>query len=68
MIATMNQFSWIGIILGAILYQTCIAVLDATGWPRSSIFAVSAALMLPIVLLYRPTDEGRAKSIETAVY
>jgi MFS family permease len=57
MIATMNQFSWIGIILGAILYQLCIAVLDATGWPRSSIFAVAAALMLPVVLLYRPTDD-----------
>ena len=69
MIATMNQFSWIGIILGAILYQACIALLDATGWPRSSIFAVAAALMLPVVILYRPTDEGVADPLlETPVY
>lgn len=60
MIATMNQFSWVGIILGAILYQTCILVLDATGWPRSSIFAVAAALMLPVAILYRPSDEALA--------
>jgi MFS family permease len=60
MIATMNQFSWIGIIVGAVLYQACILVLDATGWPRSSIFAVAAALMLPVVILYRPKDEPTA--------
>jgi MFS family permease len=57
MIATMNQCSWVGIILGAVLYQACIAVLDATGWPRSAIFGVAAALMLPVALLYRPKDE-----------
>ena len=28
MIATMNQFSWIGIILGAIVYEACIRVLE----------------------------------------
>jgi acyl-[acyl-carrier-protein]-phospholipid O-acyltransferase/long-chain-fatty-acid--[acyl-carrier-protein] ligase len=60
MIATMNQFSWIGIILGAIVYQTCIYVLDRTGWPRSSIFAVAAVLMLPVALFYRPKDEALA--------
>jgi acyl-[acyl-carrier-protein]-phospholipid O-acyltransferase/long-chain-fatty-acid--[acyl-carrier-protein] ligase len=65
MIATMNQFSWIGIILGAILYQVCILVLDNTGqdqagWPRSAIFAVAAAIMLPVTLLYRPKDEKLA--------
>lgn len=58
MIATMNQFSWIGIILGAIVYQACIAVLDATGAPRSAIFGVTAALMLPVALFYRPKDEA----------
>ena len=35
MIATMNQCSWIGIILGAIVYQTCILVLDAIGGPAA---------------------------------
>jgi acyl-[acyl-carrier-protein]-phospholipid O-acyltransferase/long-chain-fatty-acid--[acyl-carrier-protein] ligase len=65
MIATMNQFSWIGIILGAILYQACILVLDLTaqdgaGWPRSTIFAVAAAIMLPVALFYRPKAEKLA--------
>ena len=32
-------------------------VLDATGWPRSTIFAVTALLMLPVALFYRPKDE-----------
>lgn len=58
MIATMNQCSWLGIILGAVLYALCIDVLDAVGGPRSAIFAVSAALMLPVALFYRPKDEA----------
>ncbi len=57
MIATMNQFSWVGIIIGAVLYEGCLWVLDATGWPRSVVFAVTAALMLPVAILYRPQDE-----------
>jgi acyl-[acyl-carrier-protein]-phospholipid O-acyltransferase/long-chain-fatty-acid--[acyl-carrier-protein] ligase len=56
MIATMNQCSWIGIILGAILYKTCLTVLDKFDGPRSAIFAVTAALILPVALLYRPRD------------
>jgi hypothetical protein len=39
------------------LYNACIMVLDATGWPRNTIFAVTAALMLPVALFYRPKDE-----------
>jgi MFS family permease len=57
MIATMNQFSWIGIILGAILYQSSLVVLTKLDWPRSTIFAVTAVLMLPVAILYRPKDE-----------
>lgn len=57
MIATMNQCSWIGIILGAVLWEAWQKVLDATGWPPSSMFAVSAVLMLPVALFYRPKDE-----------
>jgi MFS family permease len=57
MIATMNQCTWVGIILGSVIYATCIWVLDRTGWPRSTIFAVTAVLMLPVAILYRPTDE-----------
>jgi len=61
MIATMNQCTWVGIILGAIVYQACILVLDATGGPRSAIFAVAAVLMLPVALFYRPQDQVLAE-------
>jgi acyl-[acyl-carrier-protein]-phospholipid O-acyltransferase/long-chain-fatty-acid--[acyl-carrier-protein] ligase len=62
MIATMNQFSWIGIILGAIVYQGCIHLLDVTGWPRNTLFAVAAALFLPVAMFYRPKDEPLAEA------
>jgi acyl-[acyl-carrier-protein]-phospholipid O-acyltransferase/long-chain-fatty-acid--[acyl-carrier-protein] ligase len=57
MIATMNQFSWVGVILGAVLYQACLSVLNATGWPRSTIFGITAVLILPVAIFYRPQDE-----------
>jgi acyl-[acyl-carrier-protein]-phospholipid O-acyltransferase/long-chain-fatty-acid--[acyl-carrier-protein] ligase len=57
MIATMNQCTWVGIILGSVLYGVCIWVLDRTGWPRSTIFVVTAVLMLPVAIFYRPKDE-----------
>jgi acyl-[acyl-carrier-protein]-phospholipid O-acyltransferase/long-chain-fatty-acid--[acyl-carrier-protein] ligase len=57
MIATMNQCTWIGVILSAVLYKICIEILDATGGPRNLIFAVCAAIMLPVALFYRPKDE-----------
>jgi acyl-[acyl-carrier-protein]-phospholipid O-acyltransferase/long-chain-fatty-acid--[acyl-carrier-protein] ligase len=60
MIATMNQFSWVGVILGAIIYNICLEVLHKTGWPRASIFAVTGLLMLPVALFYRPKDERLA--------
>jgi acyl-[acyl-carrier-protein]-phospholipid O-acyltransferase/long-chain-fatty-acid--[acyl-carrier-protein] ligase len=56
-IATMNQISWIGVILGAVVYKYCLVVLDYTGWPRAAIFAVAATLMLPVAIFYRPKDE-----------
>jgi acyl-[acyl-carrier-protein]-phospholipid O-acyltransferase/long-chain-fatty-acid--[acyl-carrier-protein] ligase len=60
MIATMNQISWIGVILGALIYEVCIIVLQFTGGPRSLIFGVTALLMLPVALFYRPEDERLA--------
>ena len=57
MIATMNQCSWVGIILGAILYAVSISVFDAYDLPRNTMFAVTAALMLPVAAFYRPKDE-----------
>jgi acyl-[acyl-carrier-protein]-phospholipid O-acyltransferase/long-chain-fatty-acid--[acyl-carrier-protein] ligase len=57
MIATMNQISWVGVILGAVVYEACIMVLDRTGGARSIIFGVTALLLLPVALLYRPKEE-----------
>ncbi len=54
MIATMNQCSWIGIILGAVLFAVGLRVFDAYGWPQNTMFAVTAALMLPVAIFYRP--------------
>lgn len=54
MIAAMNQCTWVGIILGAILYKACILVLDQFDLPRCTIFGVTAIVMLPIALFYRP--------------
>ena len=64
MIATMNQCTWVGVILSALLYKACIEVLDATGGPRNLIFAVGAAFMLPIALFYRPADEKLTEHAE----
>jgi acyl-[acyl-carrier-protein]-phospholipid O-acyltransferase/long-chain-fatty-acid--[acyl-carrier-protein] ligase len=57
MIATMNQFSWIGVILSAVIWEVCVRVLKVTGWPLSSVFALTAALLLPVAILYRPKEE-----------
>jgi len=60
MIATMNQFSWIGVILGAMIFKASILVLDATSIPRCALFGVTAVLMLPVALFYRPQDQALA--------
>jgi acyl-[acyl-carrier-protein]-phospholipid O-acyltransferase/long-chain-fatty-acid--[acyl-carrier-protein] ligase len=67
MIATMNQISWVGVILGAVIYGVCIRVLDITEWPRSTVFGVTAVLMLPVAIFYRPADETLAEREEQAV-
>lgn len=61
-VATMNQFSWIGVIVGSQIYSVCVQILDHTGWPRNTIFAVTAVLMLPIAILYRPKDVALSHS------
>ena len=56
MIAVMNQANFIGIILGGVIFMIAIKVLEAMDWPRCLVFAVTAAIMLPIALLYRPEE------------
>lgn len=57
MIATMNQFSWVGVIFSAIVWEGCVRVHGMTGWPLSTFFALTAVLLLPVALFYRPRDE-----------
>jgi MFS family permease len=54
--ATMNLCTWVGIIIGAILYGVCIWALGEINWPPSTIFAMTALLMVPVAIFYRPRD------------
>ncbi len=56
MIAVMNQANWVGIAISGILYNGFAAIITAVDWPRSTTFLFIAALMLPIVLFYRPKN------------
>ncbi len=63
MIATMNQISWVGVILGALIYKLSLAIFESFDGPRSYIFGVTALLMLPVALFYRPKSEQLANSV-----
>ena len=58
MIAVMNQCNFMGIIAGGILFKLTIAFLEMQAWPRNLVFGVTAAVMLPIVLFYRPEERS----------
>ncbi|TWT94067.1 Lysophospholipid transporter LplT [Botrimarina colliarenosi] len=58
MIALMNQCNWIGIILGALLYQGALEICEHFNQPRNTAFAIGAAVMLPIALWYRPKERS----------
>lgn len=61
MIAVMNQANWVAILLSAVAYWMFDQIVLALGWNRSPIFALTALVMLPALLLYRPD-----KSLTTA--
>ena len=56
MIGAMNLINWIGIMISAVFYGVLIKIFspDLLGIRESWIFAVSALVMLPIALFYRP--------------
>jgi acyl-[acyl-carrier-protein]-phospholipid O-acyltransferase/long-chain-fatty-acid--[acyl-carrier-protein] ligase len=58
MIAVMNQCNFLGILLGGVVFKGVIALLEMQEWPRNLVFGVTAAIMLPIVLLYRPEERS----------
>ncbi len=57
MIAIMNQANFIAIMLSGFVYGLFSQIVDTMDWPRSPIFGMMAALILPVLLLYRPKFE-----------
>lgn len=55
-IAAMNLLNWIGIAGSGVVYWIGAEIADAAGWPRSSLFAMAAVLLLPVALCYRPPN------------
>jgi len=57
MIAVMGQCNWLGILLGAGLYELLVRIQMATGLPECTTFAASALIFLPIALFYKPKTQ-----------
>lgn len=55
-IGAMNLLNWIAILLSAGFYELCSAVLSRLSLAGTWTFAITAALMLPVALLYHPPD------------
>jgi acyl-[acyl-carrier-protein]-phospholipid O-acyltransferase/long-chain-fatty-acid--[acyl-carrier-protein] ligase len=53
LIGTMNFANFIGILLAGPIYQLLIKIAEWMTWPVSSVFAMMAAMLLPILLFYR---------------
>jgi acyl-[acyl-carrier-protein]-phospholipid O-acyltransferase/long-chain-fatty-acid--[acyl-carrier-protein] ligase len=56
MIAVMNQTNFVAIMLAAPIYEVFDELVRRLDWPRSSIFAMIAVLMLPVAVFYRLPD------------
>ena len=65
MIATMNIFNFVGILIAAVFYQFCSAMFlrkpEIPGEPAVSViswtFALMACILAPVAAFYRPADE-----------
>ncbi len=55
-IGAMNLVNWIGIALSGVFYSVANLVLVWLDVPPSGMFAVAAALVLPVAVFYRPKD------------
>jgi len=53
LIGTMNFANFVGILLAGPIYQLLIKIAEWMAWPVSSVFAMMAAMLLPILLFYR---------------
>jgi MFS family permease len=57
MIAVMNQTNFLAIMLSGFVYYLFDWIVEGLDWPRSTIFAMMAVLLLPVAVFYRlPQD------------
>ena len=54
MIATQNLLNWIGIVASSGIYLASDLLLQKFGWPINGIFLLTALIVLPLALWYRP--------------
>ena len=55
-IALMNLCNWIGIIIGAVMFELLMLLVQHIGQPRNTAFILCVLVMLPVVLFYRPKE------------
>ncbi|MDX1947906.1 MAG: MFS transporter [Pirellulaceae bacterium] len=60
MIAVMNLTNFIAILLSGAIYMGFDRLIDALDWPRSVLFALTALLILPVAIFYRPRIDATA--------
>jgi MFS family permease len=63
MIGVMNLANWIGIMIAAGFYQVVIIACTRLQIRESWIFAMSAAVMLPIAIFYRPNVQLQSEAV-----
>lgn len=63
MIAVMNQANFIAILMSGVIYSLFDRLVLAAGLPRSPIFALTALLLLPVAIFYRPRTERQEDRI-----
>jgi MFS family permease len=56
-VATQNLLNWVGIFISTVIYWAANSLLGLLHWPNNGLFALTALLMLPIAVAYRPPHE-----------
>lgn len=58
MIATMNLANWIAILSSGIIYWGAGVLLEKIAWQPNAMFALTAGIITPVALWYRPVAQG----------
>ncbi len=56
MIAVMNQANFVAIMLSGVFYSVFDRLVTAVGLPHAPIFIMTALLILPVAIFYRPKN------------